>query len=117
MAEKPATASGYTSEQLELVRGTCLYVATKLGDLMDDLVIVGGLAPSLLIDQEDLPEGADAHVGTTDLDVGMTVGLLDQGMYATLTERLRRAGFSPDLNEEGNPTRQLEDRRRRQGDD
>ena len=106
MAEKPATASGYTSEQLELVRGTCLYVATKLGDLMDDLVIVGGLAPSLLIDQEDLSEGADAHVGTTDLDVGMAVALLDQGMYATLTERLRRAGFSPDLNEEGNPTRQ-----------
>ncbi len=26
--------------------------------------------------------------------------------YATLIERLRRAGFSPDVNEEGNPPRQ-----------
>jgi hypothetical protein len=27
------------------VRATCLYVATKLGDLMDELVVVGGLVP------------------------------------------------------------------------
>lgn len=69
-------------------------------------MIVGGLAPSLLIDQMNLPDGADSHVGTTDLDVGLTVALLDEERYATLTERLRRAGFSPDVNEEGNPTRQ-----------
>jgi len=105
MAEKPTTAAGYTPEHLALVRATCLYVATKLGDLMDELVIVGGLAPSLLIDQVNLPEGADAHVGTTDLDVGLTVALLDQQRYTALTERLRRAGFSPDVNEDGNPTR------------
>ena len=43
MADKPSTAAGYTSEHLELVRSTCLYVATKLGDLMNELVIVGGL--------------------------------------------------------------------------
>jgi len=105
MAEKQTTAAGYTPEHLALVRATCLYVATKLGDLMDELVIVGGLAPSLLIDQVNLPEGADAHVGTTDLDVGLTVALLDQQRYTALTERLRRAGFSPDVNEDGNPTR------------
>jgi hypothetical protein len=34
MAEKPKRASEYRSEQIELVRATCLYVATKLGDLM-----------------------------------------------------------------------------------
>ena len=36
MPEKPTRASGYPSEQVELVRSTCLYVATKLGDLMDE---------------------------------------------------------------------------------
>lgn len=45
MAEKPRHASEYKSEQVELVRATCLYVATKLGDLMDELVIIGGLEP------------------------------------------------------------------------
>ena len=41
MADKPKHASEYTIEQVDLVRATCLYVATRLGDLMDDLVIVG----------------------------------------------------------------------------
>jgi hypothetical protein len=106
MPEKPSFADGYRGEQVELVRATCLYVATKLGDLMDDLVVVGGLVPSLLIDQQGLTGGADPHVGTMDLDVGLAVALLDQGRYRTITERLRRAGFSQDVNEEGHPTRQ-----------
>ena len=36
MSDKPTTAAGYRPEFLERVRATCLYVATKLGDLMDD---------------------------------------------------------------------------------
>lgn len=32
---KPSSASGYSPLQVELVRATCLYVATKLGDLKD----------------------------------------------------------------------------------
>ncbi len=101
MADKPTTAAGYKGERLGLVRATCLYVATKLGDLMDDLVVVGGLVPSLLVDQENRAEGVDAHVGTMDLDVGLTVALLDEGRYRELTERLRRAGFSQDTTAEG----------------
>jgi hypothetical protein len=106
MSDKPKRASEYKSEQAELVRATCLYVATKLGDLMDDLVVVGGLVPSLIIDQATLPEGTEPHAGTMDLDVGLTLALLDDGRYNTLTERLRAAGFSPDKNAEGNTTRQ-----------
>lgn len=106
MVDKPTTAAGYRGEYVALVRATCLYLATKLGDLMDELVVVGGLVPSLLIDQETLPAGALAHVGTVDLYVGMTLGLLDENRYRTLTEVLRRAGFAPDVNEQGNRTRQ-----------
>lgn len=106
MADKPATAGGYSSEQAVLVRAACLYVATKLGDLMDRIVIIGGLVPSLIIDQNKLPAGADPHVGTMDLDVGLELSLLDDFRYRTLTERLRRARFSMDVNERGNPTRQ-----------
>lgn len=106
MVDKPTTAAGYRGEYVALVRATCLYLATKLGDLMDELVVVGGLVPPLLIDQETLPAGALAHVGTVDLYVGMTLGLLDENRYRTLTEVLRRAGFAPDVNEQGNRTRQ-----------
>lgn len=106
MAEKPKRASEYKSDQVELVKATCLYVATKLGDMMDDLVIVGGLVPSLLIDQETLPADVAPHVGTMDLDVGLQVALLNEGRYRQLTERLRDAGFAMDNNDAGNPTRQ-----------
>jgi hypothetical protein len=106
MANKPQQASDYTSEQLEFVRATCLYVATKLGDLMDEVVVVGGLVPSLLINQEALPEGASAHVGTLDLDVGLTLALFEEERYRTLTERLRNAGFKQDQTDKGRPTRQ-----------
>lgn len=52
MPDKPTTAAGYKSEQVDLVRATCLYVATKLGDLMNELVVIGGLVPSLLIEPD-----------------------------------------------------------------
>jgi len=106
VADKPKRAWEYSSEQVELVRATCLYVATKLGDLMDEVVVVGGLVPSLLIDPGALPEGASAHVGTMDLDIGLRLALLDEGRYRALTERLRDAGFTQDQTDEGRPTRQ-----------
>ena len=64
MTDKPTTAAGYKGRQTELVRATCLYAATRLGDIMDELVVVGGLVPSLLVNQQMLPTGADSHVGT-----------------------------------------------------
>ena len=106
MAEKPATAKEYSSDHSKLVRATCLYVATILGDYMEDIVIVGGLVPSLLIDQGSLPDGTDQHVGTIDLDVGFTLAILEDKRYEAVAERLRRAGFSQDISDQGNPTRQ-----------
>ena len=106
MPGKPEFAAGYSSEQFKRVRATCLYVATRLGDLLDEVVIVGGLVPSLLIPQTRLPKGAERHVGTMDLDVGLALAILDQERYKTLTERLRKAGFTQDKNAEGRPTRQ-----------
>jgi len=106
MPDKPRHASQYRSGQAALVRRTCLYLATKLGDLMDEVVVVGGTVPSLLVDQARLPEGVPAHAGTIDLDIGLELGLLAGGRYHALASRLRSAGFSPDKNERGRPTRQ-----------
>ena len=76
MPEKPTTAAGYPPEQLDRVRKTCLYVASKLGDLMDDVVAVGGLVPSLLIEQNQAAVGFSPHVGTMDLDLGLAFALV-----------------------------------------
>lgn len=106
MGDKPTYAAGYRYEQTEMVRAACLYVATKLGDLMDEIVIVGGLVPSLLVDQSQLPEGTSSHVGTMDLDLGLELAIFEEGRYRELSGRLRDAGFEMDRNEEGRPTRQ-----------
>jgi hypothetical protein len=104
MPEKPSFASEYSRRQAELVRQTCLYVATKLGDLLDELVVVGGLVPSLLIPEGSVSPGEEIHVGTMDLDLGLSMALLKTDRYEELTARLRRAGFEPDKNEAGNTT-------------
>jgi hypothetical protein len=46
MLDRPLRARDYTPELTELARSTCLYLATRLGDLMEEIVLVGGLAPS-----------------------------------------------------------------------
>jgi len=102
----PRYASEYASRQVQLARSTCLYVATKLGDLKDEIVVVGGLVPSLLIPQGKRAAGVSEHVGTLDLDLGLALGLLKNGRYHTLAERLRNAGFTQDKSDQGNPTRQ-----------
>jgi hypothetical protein len=106
MASKPKYASGYQPDFVASVRATCLYIATKLGDLADETVVVGGLVPALLIDQSHLHGQQERHVGTLDLDIGLALAVLDHHWYAALTDRLRSADFEPDKNESGNATRQ-----------
>jgi hypothetical protein len=68
------------------VRAACLYVATKLGELIDETVIIGGLAPSLLIDQPRIQSAEDRHVGTMDLDGGLALAIFDNQHYQDLTD-------------------------------
>ncbi len=106
MLSKPATLAGYGNDDLGRVRSACLYVATTLGDMLDDIVVVGGLAPSLLVSQSRPPPGVDAHAGTKDLDLGLSLAILEEDRYRELSARLRDAGFEPDVNADGNPTNQ-----------
>jgi hypothetical protein len=100
-----ATASSYTPEGLGLIRTACLTLAGVLGDLMEkEITIVGGFVPSLIIDQERLPVGADPHPGTMDLDLALQLAVLESGGYKDIAQRLREAGFQPDTNARGNPT-------------
>ena len=94
MKDKPQVASGYSPEWVADARAALLYAATVLGDLLDeDLVVVGGLIPSILIAQDPPPEGVPLHPGTMDLDLGLSLGLLDDARYSEIAKRLRQAGF------------------------
>jgi hypothetical protein len=105
---KPRDRSGYSYEETEQVRSACLTVAVTLGALMDDLCIVGGLVPSLLIDEQvgPDPDTGNLHPGTNDLDVGLAMALLNDEQYTEISRRLSQEDFEPDHNENGNVTPQ-----------
>ncbi len=101
------TISDYNDEQSALVHSTCLHVATVLADLMEEeITIVGGIVPSLLVDQEVIVDASEKHPGTLDLDIVLSVVLLEDERYAQVSERLRQAGFSMDVNWRQERTRQ-----------
>lgn len=106
MTDKPRHRSGYRSEETELVRSACLTVAVTLGAYLHDVVIVGGLVPSLLIDAQrtESTEAGEGHPGTNDLDLGLSLAVLDDQRYTEISARLRAEGFEPDANAAGNPT-------------
>ncbi len=107
-AGKPRHRDGYAPESLQQVRSTCLTLAATLGAQLDRLCIVGGLVPNLLIDERlgADPETETGHPGTNDLDVAMTVALLDDQGYEEISTRLRQERFGPDRNANGTPTPQ-----------
>ena len=91
MNAKPGTFHGYSVENTARVKEVCLLVATRLYDvLQDDLVIVGGLVPTLL----DCGDGR--HVGTRDVDLAFNVGIRKAEAYTAVAERLEQAGFRPE---------------------
>lgn len=69
---------------------------TLLGDLgpwREHVYLAGGLAPRYLVGE--IPEGARAHVGTTDVDlvIGLALGDETPQTYRTLQNNLEKARF------------------------
>src|SRR5579871_3565563 len=100
------TILDYAPETYERVRQALLHIATVLGDWMEQVTLIGGVVPSLLVPLSALPEGADPHPGTGDLDLGLQLSVLTNEAYATISELLRQAGYRPMEKEEDRIRRQ-----------
>ena len=106
MTRRPVTSQRYTPDNLVHVYSTCLYAATRLGDYLDDIVVIGGLVPSLLVHQTENIWGMDSHTGTLDVDMGLSLAILDEERYRNFDERLLDAGFVPATSGAGNHSHQ-----------
>jgi hypothetical protein len=62
-----------------------------LGEYGDDIVVVGGWVPQLI-----LPEGMPPHVGSIDVDLALNHQHLQEAGYATIQSLLSRRGYEPD---------------------
>ena len=103
MPEGLKRASDYTPEHHAAARAGLLHLATVLGDFLDDVMVVGGMVPGLITATAD-DAMLGAHIGTTDVDIALALAVLDADRYREIAERMRRAGFHPDVNEAGNET-------------
>ena len=99
-----ATAHHYSDHMSELLLGLAADVLRSFGSAFGGrhLAIVGGAVPGLLVDT--VPTGMAAHVGTADLDLHLSLQLLDgetADYYDAIIDGLRELGLSPDQRSDG----------------
>lgn len=83
----------YDEETTALCERVLVTLLGDLGPWRERIYLAGGLAPRYLVGK--LPEGARAHVGTTDIDlvIGIALGDETSETYRTLQDNLQAAGF------------------------
>lgn len=95
---EPQSAADYDDRSTEAVKSVLLEIGQILGSYKGKFVVVGGLIPWLLQNDEEMP-----HVGTLDIDLGLDPSALADGEYASLIELLKGHGYrqrddlNPDL--------------------
>jgi phage-related protein len=95
---EPQSAADYDDRSTEAVKSVLIEIGQILGSYKDKFMVVGGLIPWLLQNDEEMP-----HVGTIDIDLGLDPSALADGEYANLIELLKGHGYrqrddlNPDL--------------------
>ncbi len=85
--------TGYDRYATDRCERVLLTLLGDVGPWSERIYLAGGLAPRYLVGR--LPEGAGAHVGTTDVDliIGLALGDDLPETYRTLHNNLTNAGF------------------------
>jgi hypothetical protein len=97
---EPQSAADYDDRSTEAVKSVLLEIGQILGSYKGKFVVVGGLIPWLLQNDEEMP-----HVGSLDIDLGLDPSALADGEYASLIKLLKGQGYRQrnDLNPELKP--------------
>ena len=81
----------YTAEAVEACKSVLLELLRVLGEFRDQVVLVGGWVPGLLL--RDAPE---RHVGTLDVDLAVDVANLPEETYESFLRALEARGYRQD---------------------
>lgn len=88
------TRDSYEQEAVEVARQVLMEVMSALGEYRDEIVLIGGWVPSLLVNE---PE--ERHVGSLDIDLAVNHKEIDEDKYETILKLLEDRGFR----QEGQP--------------
>ena len=81
----------YDAIQVEAARSVMLELVRLLAEYRDDIVVVGGWVPALLIPQDRKP-----HIGSTDVDLALNHRTLTGPGYKTICRLLEGRGYTQD---------------------
>jgi hypothetical protein len=99
---KPRHAGGYPPEHVGLCEQTLVTLLRNLGPWKAGIYLAGGLVPRYLIGYPPNADGPPPHVGTTDVDLVLSLELLAEvEAYSTLEANLKKLGFERGTNDEG----------------
>jgi hypothetical protein len=79
----------YAAEAVEAARSVMLELIRLLGEYRDDLVIVGGWVPDLL-----LPATGTKYIGSIDVDLAVNHRKISEAGYRTILEHLTKRGYT-----------------------
>ena len=80
-----------TAAAVDAAKSVLIELMHILGEYRDDMVLVGGWIPDLLI-----PTSLERHVGSIDVDVALNHRELTEAGYRMIGEILRQHGYTPD---------------------
>lgn len=78
----------YTADAVEAAHSVLLELARLLGEYQDNIVIVGGWVPQLLLSQ-----ASRQHIGSLDVDVALNHRALQEVGYKTIMQLLLARGY------------------------
>lgn len=102
-SSKPQTHEGYDQARTLDCERVLVTLLRGLGPYREHVRLVGGLCPRYLC--PEAPPNVPAHVGTQDVDLVVSMLLLDETTeaYATLAENLHRMRFERSIGGNGQP--------------
>lgn len=82
------TRRDYTTEKVEAAKSVMIELTHLLGEYRDNIVLIGGWVPELLIPQAPRP-----HVGSMDIDLALNHLKIQEAGYQLIEELLTARGY------------------------
>lgn len=83
--------SQYGEREVKACKAVLLELAHILGEIRDEVVIIGGWTPMFL-----LPQADDPHVGSLDIDVALNFSKIPDDTYQTILKAFLKRGYTQD---------------------
>jgi hypothetical protein len=83
--------SQYGEREVKACKAVLLEIVHLLGEIKDEMVIIGGWTPTFLFPQSD-----DPHIGSLDIDVALDFSKIPDDTYQTILKAFLKRGYTQD---------------------